>query len=279
MTDPSRECETPFLDPTWSVIRKFDRDQVREHVRNAKPFPFFCIDGFLEPEVAAQIVETLPSFEQASTVGKSFSTVNEHGKIQVTDPAQFAEPVMRLYEALASLKWLNWLSYVMDIPNLVADSTLNGGGIHVTGPRGHLDVHVDFNYIKEMELHRRINILVYFNKNWREEWGENVELWDKDVKSCHHSLSPIFNRCVVFATSDSSYHGVTAVTCPNGNARKSFAAYYYTKEPPPDWTGEYHSTIFKARPDERMKGMLLMPAEKIKRAVRSKMRKLRSRLK
>ena len=205
--------------------------------------------------------------------------MNEHGKIQVTDSAEFAEPIMRLYEALASREWLNCLSYVMDIPNLVADATLNGGGIHVTGPRGHLDVHVDFNYIKEMELHRRINILVYFNKNWREEWGGTVELWDKDVKFCHHSLSPIFNRCVVFATSISSYHGVTAVTCPNGNARKSFAAYYYTKESPPDWTGEWHGTIFKARPDERMKGMLLMPAQKIKRAVHSKMRKLRRRLK
>ena len=40
----------------------------------------------------------------------------------------------------------------MGIPNLLADDQLVGGGIHETGPRGHLDVHVDFNYIAERDL-------------------------------------------------------------------------------------------------------------------------------
>src|SRR6202042_3254254 len=115
-------------------------------------------------------------------------------------------------------------------------------------PRGRLDVHVDFNYIADRRLHRRLNILIYLNKDWRPEWGGEIELWDPEVKVRHASLSPAFNRCVVFATSDVSYHGVTAVRCPEGRVRKSFAAYYYTREAPPHWTGEGHSTLFKARP-------------------------------
>ena len=120
-----------------------------------------------------------------------------------------------------------------------------------------MDVHVDFNFIAARELHRRLNILIYFNKDWDPSWGGNIELWDRDVKTCVHSFSPIFNRCVVFETSDISYHGVSAVKCPDGRSRKSFAAYYYTKEAPPHWTGEEHSTIFKARPGEVLKGQVL----------------------
>jgi hypothetical protein len=43
--------------------------------------------------------------------------------------------------------------------------------------------------------------------------------------------------------------------------RRSFAVYYYTKEAPEHWNATVHSTIFKARPDEWMKGNLAMPIE------------------
>jgi Rps23 Pro-64 3,4-dihydroxylase Tpa1-like proline 4-hydroxylase len=84
--------------------------------------------------------------------------------------------------------------------------------------------------------------------------GGNIELWDTDVKVCHHSFEPIFNRCVVFETSEISYHGVTAVKCPEGQSRRSFAACYYTKEAPAHWNGQAHSTIFRVRPDANSRG-------------------------
>ena len=145
--------------------------------------------------------------------------------------------------------------------------------------RGHLDVHVDFNYIEDRQLHRRLNILVYFNKGWKPEWGGNIELWDKEVKVCHHSFSPIFNRCVIFETSEISYHGVTAVRCPESQVRKSFAAYYYTKEAPAHWDGGVHSTNFRARPVEIIKGNLLMPLEKAGRRLHGAVADLKRKIK
>lgn len=248
-------------------IQSFDVDKLRNAVRNAKPFPFFSLDNFLDEEFANRVLEGFPSFEQASKAGRGFKAVNEQGKVQITDSQSFSPAVKELNEVIATQDWLDVLSYVMDIPNLLPDDQLVGGGMHQTGPRGHLDVHVDFNYLPDRNLHRRLNILIYFNKNWKPEWGGNVELWDKDVKVCHHSSSPIFNRCVVFATSEISYHGVTAVKCPEGNSRKSFAAYYYTKEAPAGWDGTQHSTIFKARPNEIRKKWLSMPMERFQRRI------------
>jgi hypothetical protein len=245
-------------------INPIDRDALRERVRTATPVPNFCVDNFLEEAFAERVLAAYPSYEEATRVGRSFNAVNEKGKVQVTDSSTFAEPIAELNRVLASPEFLDLLSYVFEMPNLLPDAELNGGGIHETGPRGHLDVHVDFNYIAERELHRRLNILLYFNKDWKPEWGGNIELWDAEVKACHHSFSPIFNRCVVFETNEVSFHGVTAVKCPEGRARKSFAAYYYTKEAPAHWTGEAHSTIFRARPDEVIKGAVMMPLEKAK---------------
>ncbi len=253
----------------WDHINPIDVEQLKDTVKSAQPFPFFSIDNFLEDAFAEEVHACFPSSAEVEAVGQSFNAVNERGKTQVTDARHFPAAIQKLNSILAAPEWLSLLSNVMSIPDLLADDTLAGGGIHQTGPRGHLDVHVDFNYLEQKELHRRLNILVYFNKDWREEWGGNIELWDRTVKHCHHSFSPFFNRCVVFATSDISYHGVTRVRTPPGVTRNSFAAYYYTQEAPPEWTGESHSTIFRARPNEKIKGNLLMPLEYIKRNWRS----------
>jgi hypothetical protein len=251
------------------LIRPIECDALRERVRQAKPFPFFAIDNFLVEEFADQILDAFPSFEEAAQIGRMFSAVNEKKKIQVTDAARFARPIAELNRALAEPGFCQMLGTVFGITKLLPDEELVGGGMHQTGARGHLDVHVDFNYIENRQLHRRLNILIYFNKGWKPEWGGNIELWDRDVKVCHHSFSPIFNRCVVFETSEISYHGVTAVHCPNDQTRKSFAAYYYTKEAPPHWDGAVHSTNFKARPDEVLKGSVLMPLERAGRRLRT----------
>jgi len=261
------------------TINPIDRDALRAQVRRARPFPHFKIDNFLDEEFANRVLEAFPSYEEAVKVGRLFTAVNERKKVQVTNASLFAEPITQLNQALAAPEFLELLAYVLDIPNLLADDQLIGGGIHQTGPRGHLDVHIDFNYIEERQLHRRLNILIYFNKDWQAEWGGNIELWDKDVKVCHHSFAPIFNRCVVFATSEISFHGVSAVLCPPDENRKSFAAYYYTKEAPVGWTGETHSTIFKARPNEIVKGHVLMPLETAKRNMVQALRGLKRRLK
>jgi hypothetical protein len=140
--------------------------------------------------------------------------------------------------------------------------------MHVTGPHGRLDVHVDFNVLEfgnEPKLYRRLNLLLYLNPDWNDTWGGQVEFWDRDVKACARSYVPSLNRCVVFETSDISYHGVAPLTCPDGEVRRSFAAYYYTTDPANAEEPEAHGTIFRARPDERIREYVLMPAERLMR--------------
>jgi Rps23 Pro-64 3,4-dihydroxylase Tpa1-like proline 4-hydroxylase len=247
------------------MINPLDREALRRSFRSAQPYPYVIIDNFLVPGAAEEMAAAFPSFERAGEQGFSFNFVNEQRKIQITDATRFPEPVRRFERALASPQFLADLEYITDIPRLLPDESLEGGGMHLTGSGGRLDVHVDFNILESRKLFRRLNILVYLNPTWSEEWGGQIELWDKDVRNCLLRSPPVLNRCLIFETSDISYHGVAAVKAPAHVVRQSFAAYYYTREAPPRWDGTSHSTVFKARPDETFRRLVHMPVEKLRR--------------
>jgi Rps23 Pro-64 3,4-dihydroxylase Tpa1-like proline 4-hydroxylase len=256
------------------IVQPLDREALRRQFAESSPFPFVKIENLIDPAFAKEVAASYPSFEDAMRQGLTFKNVNEQKKVQVTDAKLFPNPVARLNEALASPEFLADLSYITGIPELIADEELAGGGIHITGPGGRLDVHVDFNVLESRKLYRRVNLLLYLNPIWRDEWGGHIQLWDKDVKSCGQAFAPQLNRCVIFETSDISYHGVTPITPAAPFPRISFAAYYYTREAPANWTGMVHGTIFKARPEERLRGYFLMPAEVVGRRIAKSVRRI-----
>jgi Rps23 Pro-64 3,4-dihydroxylase Tpa1-like proline 4-hydroxylase len=249
-----------------SYINPLDKVELRSRYQSAEPFPHMVIDNFLQPDLADEAARSFFSFDEARQRGIEFQAVNENLKIQIVDPNLFPEAIAKVASALASAQFMSDLSYITGINNLVWDQTYAGGGMHQTARSGWLDVHVDFNFNEALQMHRRLNILVYLNPKWEESWGGELELWDAEVRHCRQRVQPLFNRCAVFTTNDISFHGVTAVTTPPDVQRCSFAAYYYTREAPVGWDGQKHSTIFRARPDEHMKRHLLMPAETARRA-------------
>jgi hypothetical protein len=236
------------------LINPIDKDALRNEFQNAKPVPWFKIDNFLREDFAHQCADSFPTYDEVQKLGVTFTNVNEKGKFQVTDTRKMPAPLKQLNDLLNGKEFLQLMEYVTGMANLLPDEKLVGGGLHSTGARGHLDVHLDFNQLKDRGWHRRLNILVYLNKGWKDDWGGEFELWDEDVKVRHKTFLPIFNRCVMFNTNEVSFHGVNAVKCPEGQARKSFAAYYYTQEAPAEFKA-FHDTIFKARPDEKLKSV------------------------
>jgi hypothetical protein len=265
---------TPIAEQDW--------EQLGIAFRSAEPFPSICIDGFLEPEFADEVAASYPDYKTAQDIGREFANLNEKRKIQITEPRDFPNPVSRLADAISSKEFMKRLEAMTGINNLVWDPDFSGGGMHLTASTGILDVHVDFNYEEKLSLYRRLNILIYLNPEWKPEWGGAVELWDREVKNCIHSFEPIHNRCVIFETSDYSYHGVTAVQTPGAISRNSFAVYYYTEDSGENdgrFHGGKHSTIFRARPDEQMKKFWSMPLNSVQQAAREQNRRLRKAIK
>jgi hypothetical protein len=152
-----------------------------------------------------------------------------------------------LFYAFNSRPFIKVVENITGISGLIPDPYFLGGGFHQIEQGGHLSMHADFNRHAPMNLERRVNLLVYLNRNWKPEYGGQLELWTQDMRRCVHSIVPIANRCVLFTTTAHSMHGnPKPIAHPEGVPRRSIALYYYTAT----WKNEDvgRTTQFHARP-------------------------------
>jgi hypothetical protein len=219
-----------------------------EQFRTARPFPHVVLDGLFDPDLLAGIVDEFP---RPSDIEWTKYRDSRQVKLASSRDEHFGPLTKGLLYHLNSATFLGFLSQVTGIENLIADSFFEGGGMHQIEGGGKLAIHADFNRHPRNQLDRRLNALLYLNRNWQEEYGGHLELWDRDMRGCVARIAPLFNRLVVFATTDFSYHGhPDTLTCPEGVTRKSLALYYYTNGRPAEEISDGHTTLFQARPGE-----------------------------
>ena len=156
------------------------------------------------------------------------------------------ENLRRFLAFLNSAPMLEFLEALTGIEGLIPDPYFGGAGPHQSSRGGFLKIHADFNWHPKLQLDRRVNMLVYLNKDWREEYGGHLELWDREVSRCEQKVLPVFNRTAIFNTTDFSFHGHPApMTCPPEMTRKSISMYYYTNGRPEEERSAPHDTVFK----------------------------------
>jgi hypothetical protein len=214
------------------------------------PFRHVVIDGFLAADLADQLLAGFPPFERGNARNEAGEV---GGKSTVERIRGLGAPYEQLDGLVRSRPFLDFLSRLTGIPDLLYDPFYFGGGTHENREGQDLDPHVDFNRHPVEDWHRRLNLIVYLNREWHDDWGGSLELHSDphspdDRVQC---ITPLFNRCVVFETTEWSWHGFSRITLPPGRrdlSRKSIALYFYTRERPPDELGDTHSTIYVDRP-------------------------------
>lgn len=235
------------MDPDTLLIEKTKaRDlgkELHEQYSSGEPFPHIVIDDFLPAEVARLCLEEFGS--DGSAQGREYDREQERFKKEYR-PDQMAKPMRHLFYTFNSLPFIQVIENISGIKGLIPDPYFRGGGFHEISNGGHLSVHADFNHHVSMNLERRINLLIYLNEGWEDEYGGQLELWANDMSRCEKSILPLFNRAVMFNTTSFSNHGnPNPVNHPNGQTRKSIALYYYTATW--DDTKRSHTTQFRAR--------------------------------
>lgn len=215
----------------------------RAAFESADPYPHVVLDDFLPAEIAEGVVEEYAADE---STWAHYHHYNQR-KQAITSLEGMGPRNRELVEALQSEAFVDFIAEITGLPGLFADPYLDGAGMHRTLPGGHLNIHTDFlSHPNHDEWSREINLLIYFNPGWKEEWMGNLELWDRDVKRCARSVAPLLNRCVIFRTSDISYHGhPQPLVCPDGVTRNSIALYYFQKS---SAKLQLHPTTYRSRP-------------------------------
>jgi Rps23 Pro-64 3,4-dihydroxylase Tpa1-like proline 4-hydroxylase len=196
-----------------------------DQYRDAQPFPHIVIDDLLDAKILRRILEEFPSSENKSF----FDRDQERLKFQY-QPHEVASGLTRnLFAELNSQAFLGFLEELTGIQGLISDPYFEGGGLHETKRGGHLGVHADFNVHSRLKLERRLNLLVYLNEDWDQDYGGQLELWDRQMKECAVRVEPAFARAVIFNTALDSFHGhPDPLNCPPNRSRRSIATYYYT---------------------------------------------------
>ena len=228
-----------------------DAGKHRTDFLSAKPFRHVVIDDFLEPDRAEQMLLDFPAFDPQ----RALNELGQVGGKAVFENVKEISPFYREFaEYIRSEGFLHAVTALTGVERLISDATLFGGGTHENLNGQELDAHVDFNYDERTWVHRRLNLLLYLNKEWEDGWGGSIELHSDPRHPAQNEvkvITPLFNRCLIFETNEHSWHGFRRIQLPPDKpnlSRKSFSLYLYTEERPPEEVAPPHSTFYVQRP-------------------------------
>jgi len=211
--------------------------QDKEKFKTAAPFPHVCIDGFLNGAFLKELNDSFPKKTDPTYYDFCIEDGGKRGSNYANpDPATFPEPFKRLDALLGSKEFVQYLTDLTGIKGLTYDPEYQGGGLRESRKRGFLPVHLDFNRHPKTGWHRRLNLLLYLNDPWQEEWGGHIQVHKDPRLDPYNSLvagfAPYNNRCFLFETSEHSWHGFSQLACPDDMGRKAVSIYYFTETRP-----------------------------------------------
>jgi hypothetical protein len=240
------------------------------HYRDASPFPHLVLDDVLRADVADAAYAELDAISDETWT--KYLHVNER-KYANTDPDTWGPTLRDIAAAFGSERFVAFLSGLTGFDDLHADLTMDGGGLHRSLGGGYLNVHADFTaHHRRHTWQRRVNLLLYLNREWRGEWGGDLELWATDMSRCETRVAPRGNRALLFTTAEDAYHGhPEPLACPPGVARQSLALYYFTEDARP----VVRSTNYQARPGDGLKSAAIYLDKQALRAYDMVKRRLR----
>jgi len=223
--------------------------QMRQQFTTADPFPHLVIDNFFTADFLSQIESDFPEKDESY----DRFCIQDDGKLGTNyangDLNYFPPAFKQLDTLVQNQAFLDFVSKITGISTLEYDPQYFGGGIRESRSGTFLPPHVDFNHHPASLTHRRMNLLFYLNQEWQESWGGNLQVHkDPNVFNANNSLvksyMPINNRCLLFETSETSWHGFDRLNLPEGKSRRAFTIYYYTKHRPNETEIKFHNTEY-----------------------------------
>ena len=224
-------------------------EKLKLQYQNNKPYPYIVIDNFLPEFLLRRCKEEVMNhdvwhfdnvdftkeFQQNKFYYPKFDTKMEEFKSKL--------PITTLVlDFLNSEQFIKYLETLTGFKNLYRDPVLMGGGVHRIKKGGKLSVHVDYNKHPTTKKKRILNLLIYLNEGWKNEWDGNLELWT--INPCNKILEiePIFNRAVIFNIEDAPHGHPLPLNTPDDIDRYSLALYYFVDETTKEEEG--HPVIF-----------------------------------
>lgn len=198
------------------------------------PFYYHVFDNFFEENKAKKLSQEFPDYN--SNVWYCYDNPLENKKT-CNNWYHFGEETYKTISYLNSPQFIEKIKNITGIETLYPDIGLHGGGLHIHGTGGKLNVHLDYSIHPKLKLQRKLNLIIYLTEDWNTEWGGSLEFWSHNPEKNNPqekivTIDNIFNRAIIFDTTQHSWHGFPEpLSCPDNKYRKSLAVYYLTDPP------------------------------------------------
>jgi Predicted proline hydroxylase len=225
-----KSASLKYIDKTFTELINLAKEQHQQYC-TADPFPNIYFTNFFKEDMLNEILDEFPDLTKGDQI--RYKNPNED-KLATKGEHKFGPKMRAFMHFMNSQPFLEFLQELTNVEEpLIPDAFFEGGGCHESKAGGFLKVHADFNKNRRTMLDRRLNVLVYLNKDWEESYGGHFELWNESMDDCVVRVRPDFNTLAIFSTTDFSYHGLPdPITCPEDRSRKSLALYYYSNGRP-----------------------------------------------
>jgi len=223
----------------WIKLENLNLPLLATMFKQSEPFNHIVIDNFFNEELLDLVCKEFHNSNFDAWDKRNDENTQVKWRSNWSCDNDIPPVTMDLIQFLNSGDFLKFLSNLSGITGIIPDPYLTGGGYNQINRGGMLAIHADGNWHDLMGVHRRLNVILYLNKNWNERWGGDLELWSKTSNNqpleCVKKISPIYNRLCIFRTDDFSFHGhPTPLDCPDEISRRSLILYYYTNTRPPE---------------------------------------------
>ncbi|MDF2448695.1 MAG: putative proline hydroxylase [Bacteroidota bacterium] len=226
-----------------------EKDNLKNQFQNPNQINSCIVDDLLPEPLAHEIFNAFPAPEKMG----EHRSLRENKKIAAQ--LNLYHPILEeITFAFQDPRIVSLVEEITGIKNMEPDSKLYAGGISLMSEGNFLNPHLDNSHDSERQKYRVLNLLYYVSPNWKEEYGGNLELWDRGLKYKQRTIVSKFNRLVLMITNKTSYHSVSKVV---HSANRCCVSNYYFSDEPAENEDYFHVTTFYGRPEEPIKRFLL----------------------
>ena len=216
--------------------------EYKERFFSAEPFPHIVFDGLFNPRLLELVLADFDRLKFSEWRRYDNSNELKRGSAPKT---RLGVASQLYFSTIYSGEFVEFLEALTGIEGLIVDPELYAGGLHDIPSGGKFAMHIDFNQHSVTRLANRLVFITYLNRDWRLDYGGDLELWDAETRQRVDSVVPEFGRSVLFYQSSKSLHGhPNPVNAPNGRHRRSAAAYFYSNGRADGDGPEFHTTLF-----------------------------------
>lgn len=202
-----------------------DLETLQQDYKTAAPYPHLILDNLFSADTLDAVLDEMDEQSSRTWVEQNLAQLQ---KKSIRSAVDLGERTFAFFSQLHSAAFLYLLTEMTGITGLLPDPYLTGAGPTIMPSGGRFDVHADRNTDHYSGLRRRLVMLLYLNKNWRPEYGGQLEIWNTTASAMEKSIEPVFNRAVFFEIGDKNFHAVRPVTTGCGRDRRSLTVYFHT---------------------------------------------------